>query len=566
MLLELSIENFAIIDALRLSFGSGMSVLSGETGAGKSIIVGAVNLLMGARASSDLIRSGSDEALVEGVFDVSACESAQVLLSACGLDGDAHQLIVRRIISRSGRNRVYIGERTASLQTLSRLGGLLLDVSGQYSQQLLLQPENHIDILDAFGNIVPARQAFAQRYQSCSQEVASLCDLIARAQDSTRQKDLLSFQIEELTSADLRHGEDEALEQEKQVLAHARRLYEQTWGTYVTLYESEQSCLGVLTRCGRSLADACTVDRTLQNLSERYDSLVLQLEDVAHVLRDYAEKLDMDPGRLEAIEDRLNVLHRLKKKYGGTVDELLQYKDRIAAERAALEQYGDEKAQRSGQLVRQAAALWDQAMDLTAQRRRAAGLLKELVERELSAIGMHNAVFETIVTSSDKPQLEDPLCVLTGLSPSGRDRVEFHIAPNPGEEPKPLSRIASGGEISRTVLALKCILASAYQVPTLLFDEVDAGIGGAVAVSVGEKLKSIAGTHQVLCITHLPQIACFADLHFSVSKEPRNDRTVTTVTRLDRQGRIDEIARMLSGRAVTDKTRAHAREMLQHAR
>lgn len=566
MLRELSIENFAIIDTLRLSLGSGLSVLSGETGAGKSIIVGAVNLLMGARASTDLIRSGSDEALVEGVFDVSACEGAQALLSESGLGGDPEQLIVRRIIARNGRNRIYIGDRAAGLQTLARLGGLLLDVSGQYSQQLLLQPDNHIDILDAFGSIMPARQAFAQRFRSCSEAVARLRDLIARADDSARQKDLLSYQLDELTRADLAPGEDEALEQEKQVLAHARRLYEQTYGAYVTLYESEQSCLGVLTRCGRSLADACSVDGALGELCERYDSVVLQLEDVAQALRDYAEKLDMDPGRLEAVEDRLNVLHRLKKKYGGTLDELLRHRERIAAQLAALEHCGEEKTQRLAVLVREAAALWEQASDLTAQRRRAAGLLKGLVERELSAIGMEQAVFQTSISSGDRPSDDDPLGALAGLTHSGGDRVEFYIAPNRGEDPKPLSRIASGGEISRVVLALKSILASAYRVPTLLFDEVDAGIGGAVAGAVGEKLKSIAGTHQVLCITHLPQIACFADRHFSVSKEDRDGRTVTTVARLDGKGRVEEIARMLSGKSVTGKTRAHAREMLQHTR
>jgi DNA repair protein RecN (Recombination protein N) len=565
MLQELRIRNFAIIQELDVSFDSGLTILSGETGAGKSILVGALGLLLGGRATAEMIRTGADEAMVEGVFDVAGNGDLVTDAARSGLDATGDCLILRRIISRSGRNKIYIGDSAATLQQLALIGGRLLDISGQYSQQLLLHLENHGIILDAFCGNQGLLRDYEQAYDAFQQARQELCELQDGEGRLRDQQELLQFQFAEIEQARVQPDEDLALEQERTVLQNARGLYERTWGAYQQLYEDEHSCLGAVQRMAGDITQAAGLDPLLQGTSEQLQQAAAMMEDAAFELRSYAERVVVDPQRLEEVENRLELLQRLKRKYGGTLESVLQHLQECSDGLAGISGGSARIEELQAALNQQVDALWNMAVDLSQRRRSAAETMQKKVAAELESIGMAKAVFICTIISAECPAAGEPEGRAAGLSRIGCDQVEFLIVTNQGEEPKPLSKIASGGELSRIVLALKKILAGNYHVPTLLFDEVDAGIGGAVAHAVGAKLKEIASDHQVLCITHLPQIACFGNHHFSVSKAARKGRTITDVARLDVQERLQEIARMLGGKHITEATTAHARDMLQQA-
>lgn len=565
MLRELFVKDFAIIDSLNLTFGEGLNILTGETGTGKSIIVGALGLLMGGRAYAELIRTAKDEAVVEGVFDISGNDEVCGLLAAWDMPCDDGQLLLKRTISRAGRNRIFIGDHLATIQMLAQIGGRLIDISGQYAQQLLLQEEHHLDILDAFGGLLEKRVRYQELYDQVQGQAAELRALIGREQERSRQRELLDFQRAEIDRAGLSAGEEEGLCRERNILSNAQHLYEKAYGAYAEIYEAEQACLGTLSRLARDLGEAADIDASLGPFRETLDHIIISLEDLALSLRQYAERAHMDPERLSIVEARLDELQRLKRKYGQTVDEILALREGIHRELSSIEGDSHKIGTLREELASNAELLWSQATELSAGRRRAARGLKKKVEAELATIGMKKACFQAEITGAPRPVDPDPCDAAAKLNARGMDSAFFCIAPNQGEELRPLSRIASGGEISRIVLAIKRILAEHYRVSTLLFDEVDAGIGGAVAEAVGEKLKEISCTHQVLCITHLPQIACFGTRHYSVSKQVRSGRTVTAVALLDEGGRLEEIARMLGGRSISERTREHAREMLRHA-
>jgi len=565
MLQELRIRNFAIIQALDVRFDKGLTILSGETGAGKSILVGALGLLLGGRASADMIRTGADEATVEAVFDAAGNGELAEDAAGCGLSVSGDCLILRRIISRSGRNKIYIGDSAATLQQLELIGGRLLDISGQYSQQVLLQVENHGAILDAFGGNQSLLRDYEQAYDALQQAARELHELQSGDARRREQQELLQFQYMEIEQARVQPGEDQALEQERTVLQNARGLYERTWGAYQQLYEDEQSCLGAVQRMARDIAQAAAIDPQLKGSCDQLQQVAAVMEDAAFELRDYAERIVVDPQRLEEVETRLELLQRLKRKYGGTLESVLQHCAECSETLATISGGSARIEELQAGLLQQCDQVWIQAAMISKRRRTAAESLQKKVASELTSIGMQKAVFICGITTADRPAGRSPEDCVKDLSRSGCDRIEFSIVTNQGEEPKPLSKIASGGELSRIVLALKKILARNYRVPTLLFDEVDAGIGGAVAHAVGLKLKEIAHDHQVLCITHLPQIACFGNHHFSVSKAARAGRTLTQVVSLDEQERLREIARMLGGKNITDATIAHARDMLAQA-
>jgi len=565
MLQELRIRNFAIIQTLDVSFEQGLTILSGETGAGKSILVGALGLLLGGRASADMIRTGADEATVEAVFDSAGNGDLAEDAAGCGLSVSGDSLILRRVLSRSGRNKIYIGDSAATLQQLALIGSRLLDISGQYSQQVLLQVENHGVILDAFGGNQGLLAGYEQAYEAFQQAARELRDLQAGEARSREQQELLQFQYTEIEQARVQPGEDQALEQERSVLQNARGLQERTWGAYQQLYEDEQSCLGAVQRMARDIAQAAAIDPQLQGSCDQLQQAAAVMEDAAFALRAYAERIVVDPQRLEEVENRLELLQRLKRKYGGTIESVLQRMAECSGALADISGGSARIEELQAGLVHQCDELWKKAAEISKRRRAAAETLQKKVASELKSIGMQKAVFICGITSADRTAGGAPEDCAEGLNRSGCDQIEFSIVTNQGEAPKPLSKIASGGELSRIVLALKKILARNYRVPTLLFDEVDAGIGGAIAHAVGLKLQEIARDHQVLCITHLPQIACFGNHHFSVSKAAREGRTLTQVSCLDRQERLQEIARMLGGKDITKTSIAHARDMLAQA-
>jgi len=565
MLLELVIKDFAIIDALNLSFKKGLNILSGETGAGKSIIVGAVSLLLGGRAYSELIRSEKEDAVVEAVFDIKGSSEVQGLLESMGISSDDDQLIIRRIISRSGKNRIFIGGQIGNIQMLSQVGGALIDISGQYSQQLLLQTEGHIDIIDIFGMHEGICSEYKESYDQYLKVLDELNTLVQREDELKYKKDLYSFQNDELKKASLDPVEEDDLIKEKNILINAKNLYDKTYGVYVEMYENDHSYISVLKTAYKSIEEAASIDDVLDEQRKSLESTILELEDNAQSLRSYAEKINIDPERLDQVESRLDVIYRLKKKYNKTVEELIDYQQTIESDLNKIESFSDEINKLNYELKSKSDYLWDQAHKLSEKRKKVSVNLKKRVEKELKSIGMDKTNFFVEIKCALKPESGDSNTYINGLTVSGKDEVEFFISPNRGEEKKPLSKIASGGELSRIVLAIKKIMAEKYLIPTLLFDEVDTGIGGAVAEAVGTKLNEIASSHQVLCITHLPQIACFGNNHFNVTKSLVDNRTVTKVDLLEEQNRIDEISRMLGGKKITDKTIAHAVEMLKTA-
>ena len=538
MLLSLQITNLAIIEKLHVEFHDGLNILTGETGAGKSIIIDAVNLILGGRASSDLIRAGADEASVEALFDLSGRPQLIEQLAAVGVECDG-ELLVRRVVSRGGKNRVFLAGGLATTTMLAEISRRLINIYGQHESQTLLKTEHHLLLLDGFSGTLPLRHAFSARFEEYQKAKAELEALEQGEREAARRMDLLSFQSEEIAQARLYAGEEEELAEERMRLAHGEKLLLCSQQAFDSLYGGDEALLGGLRR-------------VISGVAEALEAAYAQLEDASLTLRDYAAGVEADPGRLEQLDDRLDAINRLKRKYGADIAEILAYQQGVDSELAALtgrEQARDALLQRMASLKEELAAL---GADLSKGRREGAAALKAGMERELAELAMTHAVFETSFDPLSEPKSH------------GFERAEFLFSPNPGEPPKPLAKIASGGELSRLMLALKQLHPES-EVPTLIFDEVDSGIGGATSALVGVKLKRVAASQQVLAITHLPQVAAFADLHLRVEKSVSLGRTATGVQRLDGEQRVAEVARMLGGARVTEKTLEHAREMIQEA-
>jgi len=551
MLRELQITNLAIIEKLHVEFSSGLNILTGETGAGKSIIIDAVNLILGGRASADLIRSGAKEASVEALFDLSDRRSLLETLAAAGIECDG-ELLVRRVVSPGGKNRVFIAGGLATTALLSEICRNLINIYGQHDSQSLLKTEQHLRLLDGFSGALALRDDFAARFEAYQKAKHELEALEQGEREAARRLDLLSFQSSEIAEAKLRPGEEEELAEERRRLAHGEKLLGTTQQAFDSLYGGDAPLLGGLRRIITGVAEAGAIDQTLSPVAEALEAAYAQLEDASLTLRDYAAGVEADPGRLEQLDDRLDAVNRLKRKYGASIAEILSYQQGVDEELAALsgrEQARDELVQGIAALEAELSAL---GAKLSKARKVGAAALKSGMERELAELAMKHAVFETAFEGSAEPRS------------CGFERAEFLFSPNPGEPPKPLARIASGGELSRLMLALKQLHPDS-EVPTLIFDEVDSGIGGATSALVGEKLKRVARSQQVLAITHLPQVAAFADLHLRVEKAVSGGRTATSVELLQGEARVAEVARMLGGARVTEKTLEHAREMIQEA-
>jgi len=555
MLVHLHISNFAIIKKVEITLRDGLNILSGETGAGKSIIINAVNLILGGRATSDLIRSGCADARVEAVFLFPENEMLSNMLSELGFPFD-EELVIKRTVTREGRNKIVINDSIATLQTLSRLGAMLMSISGQHEHQLLLKPENHIYLLDDFGGLSDYRHelgTIVNRYNALTEESRLLEDEIRGINE---REELAQFQLQEIENAGISPGEDEKLAQEKIRLQHAEELQAIVSEGYQLLYETNDSALTVLSQCAKKIERAAAIDRRIESVSDALDDIQVKLEDVSFELRDIRETIQIDPYRLNELIERLEILNRLKRKYGTTLEDILGFKDRLTSRMSDLDQKREKLAEmKKGQLELEKTIA--QKSDELSKKRKDAGLiLEKAVEKELHQLHMGETRFKVgFGEKGKKAQVAD-------IQANGYDRVEFMIAPNLGEELRPLSRIASGGELSRIMLALKGILAKTASVETVIFDEVDSGISGATAEVVGEKLLSLSRYHQILCITHLPQIASQGRTHFLVKKEIIDERTHTVVSILDQEERVKEIARLLGGREISPHALAHATEML----
>ena len=552
MLNELVIRNIAIIDNLHVSFHPGLNVLTGETGAGKSIIIDAVNLLLGGRASADLIRTGEEEAAVECLFDLSGEEVVTRRLASAGIDANG-ELLMKRTLSRSGRSRVYMNGGPATLSLLAEISSMLVNIYGQHESQTLLKPENHLFLLDGFGRIDSLREKYHSLYEDYQKTRENIFLLEQSELESCRRMDLLSFQLREIEEAALVPGEDESLEEENRRLVHGERLIRSSISAYDVLYDGEGAILGRLRRIIEDLEETGRLDPELLSLASGLREPYLQLEDTAISLRDYGTRMEADPERLVAVSDRLDLIRRLKRKYAPTIEEILSFKEEVGRELQTLMGRDENLEMLRARMEELESGLREAGEGLSRARAEAAGELEAAMEREMADLAMKNAGFHVSFHRHEEPKA------------TGMERVEFLFSPNPGESPKPLARIASGGELSRLMLALKQIHPES-DVPTLIFDEVDSGIGGAVSTTVGKKLKRVAGNQQVLCITHLPQVAACADHHFKVTKHTESGRTRTSMETLSDDMRARELARMLSGAKPSEKALEHAREMIQEGR
>jgi len=553
MLTELNIKNFAIIDSLNITFEKGFNVLTGETGAGKSIIVDAVDLVLGGRASSEMIRSGCEEAVVEAAFDISDVKGVSEKLGEMGIEKDDN-LVIKRTLSASGKNKVFINGSMATIAMLSDVGEFLVDIHGQHEHQTLIKVERHIDVLDEYAALGPLRQEMSEIYSEWNRVKDELESLKSSEADKEKKVDLLRFQSDEIEKAALKVDEDEELLEERKLLSNAGRLYESANTALEILYLQSGSALELIKKAGSNVTDISIIDESMRVTLDAINSASASIEDAALTLRDYVGRISFDPERLNEIEERLDLIGRLKRKYGNTVSEILKYREEVDRELDGIER----AEERIGELEREGERLKDKGLKvaetLSERRKKGSDELTKKVVKELSDLGMKKAIFEVKMER------------LNDISAKGSDKVEFLLSSNPGEATKPLSKIASGGELSRIMLALKKVLANPTGAPTMVFDEVDSGIGGGIAEVVGRKLREVAEGRQVLCITHLAQIAAMADLHYAVSKGENKGRTTTTVSRLSGDERVDEVARMLGGMTITEATKRHAEEMINLVR
>lgn len=536
MLHELLVENYAVVERVRVRFHQGFNLLTGETGSGKSIVVDALGLLFGGRASADMIRAGAERARISGIFDAPP-----------GMDSEDGELIIEREILANGKSRAFLNSRPVTAAVLRDLSVQFGDIHGQHDQQRLFEESTQREILDSFGGIDGTDAAAA--YREWRAVDAELTQIEKEEQERLRMADLWSFQKKEIEGIAPKAGEDASLEQEKKMLANVTRLSQAAAEAYSALYEAPESAATSLRTAIKRLDELCRIDNSLNETLEAMRTADINLREAANTVRDYLDRLEADPQRLEEVETRLAALDKIKRKYGASLEETLSYLDQVSASLAAAETAEDrakELRERSSLLSKKYEKA---AAALTAARKAAAQKFEKAVEKELKPLAMERAKF--VVTIEAVPASE-----------TGSDRVVFLVSPNLGEEPRAMDKVLSGGELSRLALALKCLTTNGPKARTLVFDEVDAGIGGAVAEAVGRRLKRIASDNQVLCVTHLAQIAGFGDHHYAVEKHESKGRTVATVDELDREQRIKEIGRMLAGQRLTPEALKHAEQLL----
>jgi DNA repair protein RecN (Recombination protein N) len=547
MLRFLRIRNFALIDQLEVHFQEGFNLLSGETGAGKSIIVDALELLSGSKASAEMVRTGESRAIVEAIFEM----DIRTDLDRLGLDAEGDELIVRREISSDERNRVYVNNQPTTVSSLRELAPLLLDIHGQHEQQTLLDASSQLALIDAFAESTALAARVSELFTTAERAEAELAELTAEHTRKSERLDLLTFQHDEIQKADPKPGETESARQRLNVLSNAGKLLEAAARGHETLYESETSVLSMLAQTQRALRDAAQHDVRLQPIVEQIETARISIHDISYALRDYADQIEVDPQELERLQARLAELERLHRKYGPDLLDHLQ-KVRREMDSIGLTESKKEELQAKISSIRQ--EYGTTATELSKRRRAASNKLEAAVERELKSLAMPHAHFT--ITWTD----------LTPGRAGGIDRPELLISANPGEQPWPLEKVASGGELSRVMLALRTVLAIDRTQKTLIFDEVDAGIGGKAAETVGQKLKELSFRYQIFCVTHLAQIAAFADHQYRIEKLVLDGRSVTRVEALTGDARIEELVRMMSGSRVTDAARQHVKELLKGAK
>jgi len=551
MLQFLNISNIALIDDMQVEFESGLNLLTGETGSGKSIIVDALGVLIGGRFTSELIKSGAERASIEGLFSVTSNPDLELILENAGL-GATNELIIRRELSNNGRNKIFINNQLATQSLLRDLRPYLVDIHGQGDQQTLFNPETHLEILDAFAGNGPLRTEVAEAYQQWNAVRRELDSLRHDEAEKFQLVDTLKFQITELERAQLSIGEDERLEEERRRLSNVEKLTLLCQSSYSRIYEDDDAAVVRVRQSLKDVEELAEYDAGFRDYLEGLESARAVLEDLSFTLRDFADRLEFSPARLAEIEDRLAELSRLKRKYGGSVAASLEHLARAEDRLRQVETSDERERELNAALAETRERYLELAGRLHKERVRAAKKFEQAVEKGIAEVAIDNARFQVQVSDD-----------VETAGQKGIDHTEFYFSANAGEDVKPLARVASGGEASRLMLVLKTV-ANGSQFPrTIVFDEIDTGIGGRVSEAVGLKLKKLSQTNQVLCVTHQPQIARFADSHLVVQKEALKGRTQVSVGRLDKAGRVEEIARMLTGAEITGSARRHAKELLK---
>ncbi|MCM3340275.1 MULTISPECIES: DNA repair protein RecN [unclassified Paenibacillus] len=567
MLVAISIRNLAVVESVQLHFHRGFHVLTGETGAGKSIIIDALGLIGGARGSADFVRYGCDRAEVEASFDLPGDHPVWDALLRLGIQADRDELlIIRRELTAHGKSLCRMNGQMVNLTMLREVGELLINIHGQHEHQSLLKVERHLEWLDAYGGeeLASIKTRYREDFGCFMALQHELNQLKETSQQAYQMLDLYRFQIEELNNAQLKIGEDECLSEEKRKLANAEKLMDHVNNAYERLYA--QGAMDSVSVALSKLEDVLVYDTVkFQPMVEQLQSAYYQLEDAAYQLRDYRENIEFNPVRLEQIEERLDQLTSLKRKYGSTVEDMLQYLQRIEAEADKIEHKDERIAALEKEAQERLVKLARKAEALTNARRQLANELTTRIEAELQHLHMERTRLDVRLDRLQGEQGFDVNGVSVRFTKNGWDDAEFLISPNPGEPLRPLHKIASGGELSRIMLAMKTIFAQVDRIPVLVFDEVDTGVSGRAAQAIAEKLAWVSSSGQVFAITHLPQVACMADHQYYIEKQVRDERTSTQVTELDETGRIAELARMLGGVEVTERTLHHAQEMLKLA-
>jgi DNA repair protein RecN (Recombination protein N) len=558
MLTTLRIKNLALVADLTLEFQPGLNIITGETGAGKSILIGALNLILGQRADRGLIRSGSESCSVEALFDVSSLKAPlKKFLDDNGLEPcEEGQLLLKRTFTSAGANRQFINGSPTALSVLGALGEWLVDIHGPHDHQSLLHPAKQLDILDAFGRLHPAREAFAGLVGRHARLEADKAALIVDEKTYVQQLDLLRFQVGEITAAKLRSEEEGQVEESYHRASNAARLLDLAQSAVRLLSEDDQSLLVQAGALGRTLQELQRIDAGAVSLTVAHEQAVSALKELQAELAHYADRLETDPQRLGELEDRLNLIHSLKRKYGATLSEVVAFAEEAQRKLTGLEQRDVELARINSEMQRLEAEILARGKELASQRRKLIPNLRKAVMRQLTDLGFQQSDFDVAISAeAEFAEAKTP------LRSSGFDHLEFLFAPNPGEPAQPLRAIASSGEMARVMLALKTVLAAEDEIPVLVFDEVDANVGGETANAVGEKMLQIAKQRQVLCITHLPQVAAQAFAHYLVTKQVKAGRTLSEITLLDKKQRVTELARMLGGQS--DAARKHAEAILK---
>ena len=566
MIKSLLIQDYALIEKINIDFKSGLNIITGETGAGKTILIDAMSLLLGERASSDVIRKGADKSVVEGIFEVDKNKRVKTFLNENELE-ELPELIIRREISAKGSNRCFVNDSPVALNIIKDLGDLLVDLHGQHEHQSLLRKETHINFLDGFGNNEELLRTYKWLYTSLNKLLTELREIKEKDSIHREKSDVLEFQMKEIDAVSPQLGEEEKLASELKILENSEKLLGLTNKIYDGLYESENSVQDSLSKVKNDLVDLANIDPSFDESNKECETALTLISDISDNIRKYKAKIEIEPQQVESTRERLGAINLLKKKYGGSIESMLELRKKIGEEFQAAENYSLSIADLEKKIKAVRENTGTAAEKLSKERIKISKNVKKEIELILAELGIPNAKFEVRISQKELNQNnEDGLSFNNknfAYDSTGWDEVEFYISTNVGEDVKQLVKVASGGEVSRIMLALKSVLAKSDKLPLLIFDEIDSGISGKIAQKVGQALKSLASFHQIIAITHLPQIAAFSDHHYAVEKKTIDDRVISLIRKLDERGKVIEVAKLLSGEKVTDASIKSAKELIE---